>query len=283
MTALDEDLLCSGNLAKRKLTLPKLLERIIVDDVDIDSILQCDVESILLNTRILNYGVESDMSTTCPKCGESSESKIALQFTPKMFSSTQFKRGNNSMAFTFPRTGKMVIFKLPTWKEHGSWKELGWLEFAKNITLAIDKVEDIPTFYDTQLSGYDSKAFREFYHKSIPGFTTTVNLKCPKCNTPIKTELDVTTDIFGIRPGAKSVIHDEIFSLCYNSQGGFTFSEVYEMPVGLRRYYIQKLIDTRNAENDRVKKQESEVKSSNHLPNRPPSISKPSLPSVRKS
>ena len=37
--------------------------------------------------------------------------------------------------------------------------------------------------------------------------------------------------------------------LCYHGSG-FTFSEVYNMPVYLRMWYLQKLADTRKEEND---------------------------------
>jgi len=41
--------------------------------------------------------------------------------------------------------------------------------------------------------------------------------------------------------------------LCYYGSG-FSFSEVYEMPVYLRTWYLQKLSDTRKAENDAQEK-----------------------------
>jgi hypothetical protein len=54
---------------------------------------------------------------------------------------------------------------------------------------------------------------------------------------------------FGLTPDYKIGLHEEVFSLCYYSQGGFTWSEVYELPIYLRRFYIQqvsKAIEARN-------------------------------------
>ena len=45
---------------------------------------------------------------------------------------------------------------------------------------------------------------------------------------------------FGLRAEDKPAIHDQIFSLCFHGKGGFNHTEVYEMPIYLRRYYIQK-------------------------------------------
>lgn len=53
---------------------------------------------------------------------------------------------------------------------------------------------------------------------------------------------------FGLAPEYKVVIHDEIFSLCYYSNGGFTHSEVYDLPVYLRRFYLRKLTTTKQDE-----------------------------------
>ena len=46
---------------------------------------------------------------------------------------------------------------------------------------------------------------------------------------------------FGLGPEYKLGIHQEIFSLCYHGQGGFTWEEVYNLPIYLRRFYIQQI------------------------------------------
>ena len=66
---------------------------------------------------------------------------------------------------------------------------------------------------------------------------------------------------FGLGTDYKLGLHEEIFSLCYYGQGGFTWDEVYELPIHLRRFYIQqisKAIEERNkAERGEMKKQQS--------------------------
>jgi len=53
---------------------------------------------------------------------------------------------------------------------------------------------------------------------------------------------------FGLPLEYKISLHEEIFNLCYYSNGGFTHSEIYSMPVYLRRFYIKKLVDTKKNE-----------------------------------
>ena len=47
---------------------------------------------------------------------------------------------------------------------------------------------------------------------------------------------------FGLAPDYKLGLHEEIFSLCYHGKGGFTWDEVYCLPIHLRRFYIQQVI-----------------------------------------
>ena len=42
---------------------------------------------------------------------------------------------------------------------------------------------------------------------------------------------------------------------------GFTHSDVYNMPVYLRNYYYNKLVETRKKENDEIKKSQRKNKS----------------------
>lgn len=46
---------------------------------------------------------------------------------------------------------------------------------------------------------------------------------------------------FGLGIDYKIGLHEEIFVLCYRGQGGWTWSEVYELPIHLRRFYIKQV------------------------------------------
>jgi hypothetical protein len=64
---------------------------------------------------------------------------------------------------------------------------------------------------------------------------------------------------FGLGPDYKLGLHEEIFSVCYYGKGGFTWEEVYNLPIHIRRFYIQqisKAIEAKNkAEQESSKKQ----------------------------
>ena len=281
LTAEDEDILGNKNLAKYGLILPRILSKILPNVTDIDSILQCDVETILLNSRILNYGAMITLNLTCANCDTKFNSDTSFAFRAAPFAFHGLTRGKNSIKFQFPVCKKMVEFKLPTWKEHLSWNQIGWVEFAKRITLSIDGEDDIENFYENILRAMDSKAFREFYQKQTPGFITTWTIKCPNCGNVTTSNVDIETDIFNIKPQSIRLIHSEIFNLCYHTNGAFTYGEVYKMPITKRAFYIRKLIDLKNEDNERTKKQEAEVKSMSKQPAKP-SSAKPSVPSRKR-
>lgn len=46
---------------------------------------------------------------------------------------------------------------------------------------------------------------------------------------------------FGLTPEYDQRIMDQIFDLTFYGQGGFNFTELYQMPVNLRSYYYAKL------------------------------------------
>ena len=58
---------------------------------------------------------------------------------------------------------------------------------------------------------------------------------------------------FGLKPKDKKTLHEQIFQIIYYGQG-FTHSDVYDMPIYLRNFYYNKLVETRKQENEEVRK-----------------------------
>ena len=42
--------------------------------------------------------------------------------------------------------------------------------------------------------------------------------------------------------------------MAYNSEGGFTWSELYTMPIWMRRFYFDKLQEAKKAEREEIEK-----------------------------
>ena len=59
------------------------------------------------------------------------------------------------------------------------------------------------------------------------------------------------SDFFGLTPQYRSILFGQIHDLVYHGGGGFIHSEIYNMPVWLRRFHITKI-------NEHVEKQNQE-------------------------
>lgn len=58
---------------------------------------------------------------------------------------------------------------------------------------------------------------------------------------------------FGLTSEYKLDLHKLLFTLIYYSNGGFTYTEVYNMPVYLRTFYLKQLEEAKKQEADAVK------------------------------
>ena len=54
-------------------------------------------------------------------------------------------------------------------------------------------------------------------------------------------------NFFGQPPSNRAAIHEELFNIVYYGEG-FTHSEIYHMPLPLRRYYIDLTIKAKKQE-----------------------------------
>ena len=62
------------------------------------------------------------------------------------------------------------------------------------------------------------------------------------------------------------MLHQQIFDLCYYGNG-FTQEGVYRLPVHLRNFYYQQLVDAKKKENEEIEKSKRKGNSSPQGPN----------------
>ena len=58
---------------------------------------------------------------------------------------------------------------------------------------------------------------------------------------------------FGQPPSNRAAIHEELFNIAYYGNG-FSHNELYNMPIPLRRFYAQKLVEAKQKEANAIKK-----------------------------
>jgi len=71
---------------------------------------------------------------------------------------------------------------------------------------------------------------------------------------------------FGLPPSSRAAIHEELFNIAYYGNG-FNHNELYNMPVPLRRFYAQKLVEAKEKESKEIKKMSQQNTSQIQQPN----------------
>ena len=78
---------------------------------------------------------------------------------------------------------------------------------------------------------------------------------------------------FGLTSEYRGLLFTQIHDLVYHGNGGFIHSEVYNMPIWMRRYHIQKINDFNKKQQEEREKQETQQSNTNPIakPNIKPS------------
>lgn len=66
---------------------------------------------------------------------------------------------------------------------------------------------------------------------------------------------------FGLGSDYRPLIQDQIFELMYYGKMGWTYYDLYNLPVHLRRYFYLKLVDIRKKEHEAEKAAYEKAKS----------------------
>ena len=176
MTAYDEDILTNQSYLQDGTLLDKLLDALIITNVDINDIALVDKDALLLSARIVSYGANYPVTVTDPKTGTSLNREVNLKSIPhKDFDSNTDELGE--MIYKLP-SGVVIKY---TYITNG---EAAILDKTKNISSLLLKLikqvgdsrspSDIEDFIKYTLLIQDSKDFQAYVHKNSPG----IDLKC---------------------------------------------------------------------------------------------------------
>ena len=121
MTAKEEDILTSQNLIQKGVVIDKLLESLIVSDINYDDLILGDKNAIMVAARVLGYGKEYATEAQCPRCGNKERVDIDLtKMEDRDIDDKDYNR-ENRYEFTLPNSKRVITFKLLT---HGDEKKI---------------------------------------------------------------------------------------------------------------------------------------------------------------
>ena len=65
---------------------------------------------------------------------------------------------------------------------------------------------------------------------------------------------------FTLPPNYSKQVHEEIFFLVFQGGGGFSFSDMYNLPLHIRRMYVNQLMEIKKKEQEQIQKSNSKVR-----------------------
>ena len=179
MTAKEEDILTNANYIKQGVVIDKLLQSLIVSDVNYNDILVGDKNAMMVAARILAYGKDYEFEYDGVK-----QTVDLSNIEPKPLSQELEKATENEFTFTLPSTGNIITFKLLT---HGEDVKIdqevkGLQKINKDsvseVTVRLAHLvtsingnrdqKDIRDFVNNYFLARDAREFRKYYNSINP-------------------------------------------------------------------------------------------------------------------
>ena len=213
MTAREEDILTNQNLIKKGTVIDKLLQSLIIDDVDYNQLLIGDKNALLVAARILGYGSDYTLKMTNPDSGE--EEMVTVDLTEaddKVLDKNLVVEGKNEFDFPLPASKIPITFKLLT---HGDEKKIQqeikglkkinkqssadlstrWKHIITSINGETDK-KTIREFVDNKLLARDSRALRNKMGEITPDIDLKYNVEFEDGYIQDNVEIPITVSFF---------------------------------------------------------------------------------------
>ena len=274
MTAREEDILTNQNYLKQGTVIDKLLQAMIITDVNYNELLSVDKDAIMVAARILGYGKEYQFDYM----GETHTVDLSTLEDKPFNESNIVRKGLNEFNFTLPHSKTQITYKLLTHADEKAIdQELNGLKkinskasyaISTRLKYMITSVDGdyeqstIRDFVDNYMLAMDSQALRSHIQKNSPG----LELKFTYTNMSGEEEvadIPVGIDFFGLTPEYRALLFNQIHDIVYNGNGGYDWHTIYDMPIWLRKltfFRIKQTVEAQNNEQENIQKSISSMK-----------------------
>jgi len=193
MTAREEDILTSQNLIQKGIVIDKLLEALVVSDVNLDDVLVGDKNAIMLASRVLAYGKEYSFEFTDETSARKRTHTVDLtSFEDKKIDFSKCEKGKNEFEFTLPASKKSITFKLLNQSDDKKIQEE--LKAMKKFTRESGIDPEITTRLKASILSVDGSRDRNVINKFIDNeFLSRDSLAYRKNLTSITPDVNMTT------------------------------------------------------------------------------------------
>jgi len=191
LTAYDEDILTNISYIKEGVMFDRLLESIIMTDVDIADIASVDKDGLIIHARILAYGSDYPVQVTDPETKK--ELQRSVDLSKLLYLPFELESDENG-EFTYEVANRVIKFSYLG----RDTSDMTISETLKSIICQVDDSrtpEHIDEFIRYEFLARDAKTFRKFYTDNAPGLDLTYEFEGEKGGT-FKAGFRLGTDLF---------------------------------------------------------------------------------------
>jgi hypothetical protein len=191
LTAYDEDILTNISYIREGVMFDRLLESIIMTDIDVADIASVDKDGLIIHARILAYGADYPVVVTDPETKKELQRVVnlsALNYLPFKLESDE------NGEFTYEVEGHTLKFSYLG----RDTSKMSISETLKTIICQVDDsrtAETIDEFIRYHFLARDAKTFRKYYADNAPGIDLTFEFEGETGGT-FKAGFQLGTDLF---------------------------------------------------------------------------------------
>ena len=212
MTAKEEDILASVALIKKGLAVDRLLENIIVPDVDPETLFIGDRNAVLIAARISAYGSAYIAKVVCGECLEKQDHTFDLKkvgynlacFDDSLLAEYNISFNKEKIRFDYilPKSNVKVGIKIPTGfddvTEEDTEENSVITALLSRIIVSVNENEnpsEVSSFVDSMLA-WDSRELRTVLPLMSPNIDLKQEFACRVCGEKDIREIPLTAEFF---------------------------------------------------------------------------------------
>lgn len=269
LTYFEENILTSEMMHEAEIAMPLVLEKVINNNnFDIKEILSCDVQAISMFLRAYSYGNDIEIDVECPHCTKKDKHTVRIS----SFQSKDFKLvpdENGEMSVISPKFNRKLKIKPRNYFEELEFKkgeEKKQIETMAFYLTELDGERDNEKIKRT-LSGFkimESRDIKKAIFDNLPGVDASIDYNCMFCEKNTKISFGQNgADFLKLPSTFINNVLEEIFLISYYGNN-ITVDDAKKMPVGERRWFInrisEELTKKKEAEEAQVRKAKSKRK-----------------------
>lgn len=214
MTTSEEDILSNESYIRSGVALDRLLKSVLINKlINVNDLLPCDYDALLIKTRITGYGSDYPITSKCPKCGSEKEHEFNAEqlLTVKETEDEEIvdgcfsvfiKRLNKTVTIKALTVGDLAeLEKQKKTKREKNLPETNKTDQLVKMIVSIDGNSDYNhkvNFVTEVLKPMDSRFISERYNEVVPKIQTATTLTCKnlECQHQYVVEVPVTVKFF---------------------------------------------------------------------------------------